>query len=203
MKSYGYNTPPLGAEPGSRACPGVHTRDSGESIPHFFSNFGNPSTLSHYPKTYIKLVEERNNAKLYSNDSNNYYLYCPKIIVINANFEYENNIEILNPFKNVISIIQKNISAKKSSEYLFDYIDSPGINLFAGSGSVQTYRENLCKRLSEAFYNVEYIFNSSGEKLVDEFKIYENTLLELDKVYGELPYYLVQVYKSVKARLNI
>ena len=26
--SGGYNTPPLGAELGSRACPGVHTRDS-------------------------------------------------------------------------------------------------------------------------------------------------------------------------------
>jgi hypothetical protein len=28
LHKHGYNTPPLGAELGSRACPGVHTRDS-------------------------------------------------------------------------------------------------------------------------------------------------------------------------------
>jgi hypothetical protein len=27
LHKHGYNTPPLGAELGSRACPGVHTRD--------------------------------------------------------------------------------------------------------------------------------------------------------------------------------
>jgi len=27
LYKHGYNTPPLGAELGSRACPGVHTRD--------------------------------------------------------------------------------------------------------------------------------------------------------------------------------
>jgi len=31
LHKHGYNTPPLGAELGSRACPGVHTRDCGKS----------------------------------------------------------------------------------------------------------------------------------------------------------------------------
>lgn len=177
---------------------------SGEVIPHFFSKFGNPSTHPHKPKTYIKLVDHRNNSDLYRKTNEQlYYMDFPKIIELKSDFEYDKNPEDLDSFKKVISKIQKNISAKKSNEYLFDFVDDTGIAVYAGSGSATTYRGNLFKRLCEAFYNIEYISNDSKKVQVSEFKTCERILLELQQEYGGIPQYLAEIYIGVKTRLKI
>lgn len=177
---------------------------SGESIPHFFSKFGNPSNLPHKTQTIIKLIEKRENDLLFSTlDQKTFYLYFPKILVLSADFEYEKDINYLDSFKDCISKMQKNISAEISYEYMFDFIDNTGVAVYAGPGSANTYRENLCKRLCEAFFNVEFISNSSGKIRVTEFRAYENLLKDIERIYGGIPTYLFQIYSDVKTRLGL
>ncbi len=174
---------------------------SGESIPHFFSLHGNPSTLPNNPKTYINLVDTRDNKNLIPKiDANTYILNFPKVIDLQFSFEY--NKRILSDFFSLISVIQKNISAKRSGEYLFDYINNNGVAIYAGCGSAKTYRENFLKRLAEAFINIYWIANAKKEYRVDEFKIYEEIYCKFYKLNGSLPDYLTFVYERCKNELN-
>jgi hypothetical protein len=80
---------------------------SGESIPHFFSMYGNPSTLQTKTQTFIKLVEKRDKEILISQDVNNYEMEFPKVLDLNSSFDYEVDKSKVSPFLNIISIIQK------------------------------------------------------------------------------------------------
>ena len=177
---------------------------SGEAIPHFFSKNGNPSILPNKPKTYIQLVETRDNGNLFNQISENeYVMNFPKLFIFRSDFNYEQEIDSINQLKDIVAKMQKNISSKKSNEYLFDFIDNTGVAVYAGSGSASTYKVNVCKRLCEAFFNIEYISNATMNLKVQEFRIYEQFFNSLQAEYGELPQYLVQIYNDVRTRLNL
>lgn len=77
----------------------------------------------------------------------------------------------------------KDIAAKISREYYFT-LDDEVFWVLAGSGSVQTYRHNLAKRLLEAFSNLSWMLrNGMAKDLVTaEFRVYETLYSDLTKL---------------------
>lgn len=172
---------------------------SGESIPHFFSLYGNPSTLPYETHTFIKLTGSRDKEILTSKDENKYQLEFPKVLVIDTSFDYEKNKSTIVPFLSMISIIQKNISSCKAKEYVFDLIGFENVIIYSGSGSATTYKENFYKRLAEAFLSLKWIaLSSQKDYRRSEYKIYEMTYLQLIKQDKNLPHYLKFAYQETK-----
>lgn len=179
---------------------------SGESIPHFFSLYGNPLDLIqtyNNPKTYIKLVDIRDNDHLINKpDKETFEINFYKVLDMPVDFEYDK--VTLGNFYSIIQIIQKNISAWKSNEYLFELVGREGVMIYTGCGSVQTYKENFLNRLSEVFYNLIWIQSSKNYNLnMDEFMAFEsvyNTMLEL---FGDLPDILKEAYNKCKKEIDI
>ena len=55
----------------------------------------------------------------------------------------------------------------------------------AGCGSINYFRDNIHKRLAEAFYNFEYMLRSEPERFnLAEFQIYEKFYLALAASYN-------------------
>jgi hypothetical protein len=175
---------------------------SGEAIPHFFSLYGNPSTLSIETHTFIKLIEKRDKEILISKNENNYQLEFPKVLEIDSTFDYELNKSTISPFLSIISIIQKNISSRKAQEYVFDLIGFDNVIIYTGCGSATTYRDNFFRRLAEAFLNLKWIATSERDVRSVEFKIYEETYIKLLHHYGKLPHYLSFAYNSSKSTMK-
>ena len=65
------------------------------------------------------------------------------------------------------------------------------------------YKENFLKRLAENFYNLQWIYyNRQTDFNPEEFKVYENYLFELEKIYSELPIWLKNIYFNVKGLID-
>jgi hypothetical protein len=177
---------------------------AGDAIPHFFSLYGNPSTLPIKTQTFIKLTETRDKEILISKDDKEptYQMEFPKALEIDTTYDYERNKSTISTFLSMISIIQKNISANKSHEYLYDLIGFDNVMIYTGSGSVRTYQDNFCKRLAEAFLNLKWLALNNGEIRYAEFQIYESTLIQLQKIYPTIPNYLIYAYKNTKEALT-
>jgi hypothetical protein len=176
---------------------------SGEAIPHFFSLYGNPSTLSIETHTNIKLIETRNKEILISENLNIYQLEFPKVLEVNSTFDYELNKSIISPFLSLISIIQRNISSRKSQEYVFDLIGYDNVIIVSGCGSARTYQDNFFKRLAEAFLNLKWIALNEMDVRLVEFQIYEETYNKLLHHFGKLPNYLTYAYTDSKSILKL
>jgi len=181
---------------------GTLTIYSGESIPHFFSKYGIPGFQSSSGAGYIELVEKIDEQGYYHKTGDDYFISFPKILELSINFDYEKDSSKIDGFINNVSTLQKNISSKKSYEYIFESTNNNQVNIYAGSGSSEVFRMNFWKRLCEAFYNVEWLVENRGEDLKNEFIIYEETYLKLKELHDYIPNYLDKMYKEVKERLN-
>jgi len=176
---------------------------SGEAIPHFFSKYGNPLELKNLynnPKANIRLVDNREKENLFNRLPNETFeMVFYKIVDIPVDFEYDK--AYLSDFYSAIQIIQKNISAWKSDEYLFKLVGTNKIEIYTGPGSIQTYKENFINRLTEVFWNLNWIHNSINFSLdLAEFTAYENvykTLLDLYKD-DSIPDTLIEAYNTCK-----
>jgi hypothetical protein len=74
-----------------------------------------------------------------------------------------------------------NIGTRRVEEHIYQ-LDDTGtqFSIVAGCGSINHFRDNMYKRLAEAFYNFEYMLRSEPEKFsLAEFQIYENFHLAL------------------------
>lgn len=104
------------------------------------------------------------------------------------------------------SLIHRNISTRKTEEYIFDGYDGQSVTILAGPGSVRQYRNNFMKRLAENFYNLKWKYDNclGGKKhtvkkeLIEEFKIYEDTYMKIRNVYDHVPPYLNNIYEELK-----
>lgn len=186
---------------------------SGESIPHFFSLYGDivESTENKYKNAnvYIKLIDD-NFGELISKPiigkKNNYYLNFPKITSINSNFDLKKNENLLGELYSTISRLQKNISRRISNVYLYEMIygkDSGKNFVIAGPGSAQTYRKNIMDRLSESFYNIKRIIETSPNDInVAEFKAYERLYIDLGLLFDNIPPFLKSKYEECKKEID-
>lgn len=74
-----------------------------------------------------------------------------------------------------------NIGSRRAEEHIYDY--DTGSVILAGPGSATHFRDNLYKRLAEAFHNFIWILKAEPEKFRrEEFEIYERFFLALTKM---------------------
>ena len=140
-------------------------------------------------------------------EPNSYILHFPFVTEI---FAHEN----LNDIKNKVSMIQvlcstiqSNISSKRNHEYIFTIFGkkSPQSFMFAGTGSVDTFRENVKNRITEAFYNLNWLYDINPMYLdLDEYKMYKDFYDKLEKLdkYKPLPKFLVDTHKILEAKIK-
>jgi len=79
-----------------------------------------------------------------------------------------------------------NIGTRRVEEHIYQ-LDDAGtqFSIVAGCGSISHFRDNMYKRLAEAFYNFEYMLRSEPDKFSRaEFQIYERFYLALAASYG-------------------
>lgn len=180
---------------------------SGESIPHFFSTYtGLVKTHNH--SAVIKLLEDKD----YNNRGHNFinydpvkkecYLEFPKIVEIDAYYDYTLDSQKLDDLFYVCRLIQYNLSSKMTHSYLYYLHGHKGVNIYAGKDSVKTYRDNYFMRLAEVFFNLESLYDDNKDEFdYDAFKIHESTYLMLVEKYGEIAV-LKNVFSRLKNKIN-
>ena len=175
---------------------------SGENLPKFFPHIGPLSKLK------IKPLERSLMNVPYDpmeGGKNDYIVMFPKLITIGIDStnkkDLEKTVEVL---RELCSLIHKNIATVKMKEYIFEEYDKNSYSILAGPGSVQQYRGNFMRRLTENFYNLEWLsYRCNGKKkeeLIKEFKIYEETCLKIQKIYP-LDGLLISQYEKLKSIL--
>lgn len=184
---------------------------SGEYVPIFLSQIG-PGRLK---KLKGELCDKVEISKYFTQPQiGSYVLKFPKITEFRADFEYKE----LNPgvelLSQVCSLIHKNISSRRSGEFLFDLIDhgppitTKAIKILAGPDSFQVFRNNFLKRLSEVFYNLEWIYhNRRNDFKKEEFRVFEklfNQLLTLNhyKHHLKIRPELIDRFNSLQALVD-
>ncbi len=176
---------------------------SGESIPHFFSTYTDLVTTHHH-RAVIKLLEDND----YTNRGHNFisydsakqecYLEFPKIVELNADYDYKADAQKLNELFYVCSLIQFNLSSKMTHSYFYYLHGHKGVNIYAGKDSAQKYRDNYIRRLAEVFLKLDWLYdNKKAEFDYDEFKIHKSTYLMLVQKYGD-----IDILKNAFSRLE-
>jgi hypothetical protein len=180
---------------------------SGESIPHFFSTYTG-LVKTHKYSAVIKLLEDKD----YENRGHNFissdpvrkvcYLEFPKIVEINAEYDYKLNSQKLDELFYVCRLIQYNLSCKLTHSYLYHLHGEKGVNIYAGEDSAKTYRANYLDRLAEVFHNLKWIYEHKKNDFdFDDYKIHKATYLMLVKKYGEIAV-LKDVYSKLENRIH-
>lgn len=83
------------------------------------------------------------------------------------------------------------IGSRRAEEHIYHW-HNDAVSIVAGCGSATHFRNNLYKRLAEAFFNFKWILEAEPEKFsVEEFQIYEKFFIALTKI--ELPPALAMV----------
>ena len=73
----------------------------------------------------------------------------------------------------------------------------------AGPGSAQTFRRNFYLRLAEVFRNLELQHQADPSQfLLDEYRIFEDCYLELERNSQEIPSIVGEMYQRINRRLT-
>jgi hypothetical protein len=81
-----------------------------------------------------------------------------------------------------------NIGTRRVEEHIYQLDDNGTYSVVAGCGSINYFRDNMYKRLAEAFYNFEYMLRSQPDKFVlAEFEIYERFYLVIASLSDSAP----------------
>lgn len=170
---------------------------SGEYIPFLFT-YRTPEKLKinlcerdKINKPFLKLVDKA------------YVINFPKIDEIRADLDEETLQINVKKLCEICSFIQTNIASRVNREYIFHEYLTQQVHIRAGKDSANTFRENFFKRLAENFFNLLWIFDNRVDQFrIEEFNIYENLLLRLEKFYGSIPEYIMNPYKNLKEKIN-
>jgi hypothetical protein len=142
-------------------------------------------------KVEIELIENRDVDKLYSWDGGREAkLRFPKVLEVNAEFNYKENKEHINELLKVSDMIQKNIASRISKEHIFNNYNST-VTIYSGPGSYQVFRRNFIHRLAEVYHNLNLVIHQHNKQGINidnetnEFKIFKKLRVELTQQYGE------------------
>ena len=146
---------------------------SGESIPHFFSCYPGKIKNGGY-KAMIRLIDDPPNRyhNFISCDDlkNECYLDFPFI----AEFSAKGSIDI-GQVSEVCKLIQFNISSRSTKSYYYYLYGWEGVNIYTGSGSIKTFRNNFLNRLAEALLNLEWILDNMAKEFnYSEYEMYKS-----------------------------
>ncbi len=73
----------------------------------------------------------------------------------------------------------------------------------AGPGSVKVFRQNVYKRLAEAFFNLEWLLSNRPKTFdAEEAKLYLDVVSRLRKHQGSLPSYLTRHERRLKTAMS-
>jgi hypothetical protein len=95
-----------------------------------------------------------------------------------------------------------NIGTRRAEEHIYQMDDdAKNFSIVAGCGSVSHFRDNIYKRLAEAFYNFEYMLNREpGLFDLSEFHVYETFHLALMSGHSRESLHLAHKrYRQVKS----
>jgi len=78
-----------------------------------------------------------------------------------------------------------NVRSRRSEEHIYQWDDkATTFSIVAGLGSIEHFRDNLYKRLAEAFYNFEFLINNQPQNFsLAEFRVYERFYLAIKESY--------------------
>lgn len=177
---------------------------SGEYIPLLLTQYEIPRELKLLPtsaeeietKSYCDVTQDHKLVALSA------LLRLPFVAEICAQ---DSRVNILNKAQRLgelCSRMHMNISAKASREYIFRLEQPNTAVIMAGEGSAKTFRQNFYLRLTEAFYNLEWIHKAQRHDFkMEEFKVYENCYLGLIEAGLEIPTILQGIYNKLKQQL--
>lgn len=173
---------------------------SGDSLQHFVSKIGG---VPEGRKVFIKLVDSFSEMKeLYKILGNEAYIRFSKIVEIDASFDYQKTPEHLNILFDACRLIQENIASKISTEYIYKILGSDVIQIYAGSSSAKTFRDNFLKRLLEVFYNLNWLLDN-GEFDKKEYECYKEIHSMLFSLYkGKIPPSLADFIDIIDKKLS-
>jgi len=182
---------------------GVADRDNlkltlyaGEYICDYLSGPNNNSK-----EVYIELIEKREEPlKMFDFVEDKVYIKFPKVVEIEANYDYNSNSERIENLFELCRLIQGNIASKMSEEYIFKRFKSNFVYIYAGPGSIKVFEENFIKRLAEVFFNLKWLYNASPPlrtNIKQDFEMYKKLYTDLLKKYGNLPEYLTKVFNEL------
>jgi len=176
---------------------------SGENLPVFLSHVGEVRKLKIKPLERIQISApyDPNVGLKYD-----YTIMFPKILDIHVDSTREELNGIVEKLQKICSLMHRNISTRKTQEYIFEGYDGQSVTILTGTGSAKQYRDNFMKRLAENFCNLKWIYdNCLDEKkheiekeLKEEFMIYEDTYMKIRNVYPYIPSYLDNIYEVLK-----
>jgi hypothetical protein len=100
----------------------------------------------------------------------------------------EERMDIRPKVEKLLALCQRataNIRSRRSEEHIYQWDDkATAFSIVAGIGSVQHFRDNIYKRLAEAFHNFEFLLNNQPQDFnLAEFQIYEKFHLALVASY--------------------
>ncbi len=180
---------------------------SGESICHFF-------TTSRLPDCKIKihLVDTEPTNPLVVKKEDVCFLNFHYILELNGDFDYHKSPKEIDKLFNICSLIQGNLSNKRSGRFIYTRYDPDGIQArmiaYTGSHSAKTYKLNFMLELMNAFLNLKWIYEYASpchDKLMREFKIYEDAFNKIEKEFDKpMPTFsmLENSYRSLKKLLE-
>jgi hypothetical protein len=119
----------------------------------------------------------------------------------------ESRTEIRHKVERLLTVCQRamaNIGSRRAEEHIYQWDDAATVyTIVAGVGSIQYFRDNIYKRLAEAFYNFEFLLNQQPEHFdLAEFEVYERFHLALVGSYPRPILTLADnMYRRIKALL--
>lgn len=170
---------------------------SGENLPKFFPHIGPLRKLKVKPleRSFMTVPYDPMEGR-----KDDYTVMFPKLITIGLDSTKKDLEETVKVLRDLCSLIHRNIATAKIEEYIFEEYDNSYF-ILAGSGSVKSFRSNFMKRLAENFYNLEWQYKQckieEKEELIKEFKIYEETYLNIEKLYP-IDSILKNIYEKLK-----
>lgn len=168
---------------------------SGEVLPKFFSLVGK------LEKLHIKLVKKNERFETISG-LKKYTIPFPEVMVININIDQKELECVVSRLNTLCKKMQQNISSKLSEEYIFEDFSHKVIEVIAGKYSYQVFRDNILKRLAEAFCNLAWIYPQIKDDrqiaiLKEEFNAYKSFYLKIKKLYS-IPEWLKDYFQRLE-----
>ena len=154
---------------------------SAEWLPMMFATFGIPEKLWLRPNDNIDYERpwEGENAQT------GVTLDCYPVCTFSA---AEGRDELRPKVAKLLNLCRRataNIGSRRAEEHIYHWPQG-AISIVAGPGSAQHFRNNLYKRLAEAFFNFKWILEAEPDRFsLAEFKTYETFYIALTRL--ELP----------------
>jgi len=165
---------------------------SGEFLPLFFGLRGTPERLR------FKLVNRRVSIERFNERyrANRYRILLPRVAEIRADSKVSDLQTTVTRLQALCERIQGNIATRRTQEHIYslDRIDRPHY-ILAGAGSAKVFRENVYKRVAEAYFNFRWIIENRPQDYdPNEVALYDEFFRQLKKQKRPLPKLLTRIH---------